>query len=301
VRGLLPLVLVGCGFQVAPGAPADGPGSSDAFDAPGDPDAPIDASIDGPATPLDGDGDTILDTVDNCPAIGNTDQHNEDADPRGDACDPCPYLANAALEEDGDGDSIGNACDPHPASPDVVVLFDPFKTAGPISTTWVHSAGTATWSISGDALRVAAGTGTEIIRYPTTARPHTIDLSVTVEAATGGGGSQSFVTALTDVATDIGEYFGCGFRLDPPAIRELFDYDSDGDPQFAALGTSNSNPPVVGAAYRIRLQTDPSNQACSLPGVNLNASATANANPSVGIRARNVTMRIQYVAIYRSP
>lgn len=39
----------------------------------------------------DDDGDTVLDGPDNCPSIPNTDQHDENGDGYGDACDPlCP-------------------------------------------------------------------------------------------------------------------------------------------------------------------------------------------------------------------
>jgi bacillolysin len=38
----------------------------------------------------DADGDTIVDTADNCPAAANLDQRDRDGDRIGDACDPCP-------------------------------------------------------------------------------------------------------------------------------------------------------------------------------------------------------------------
>ena len=38
----------------------------------------------------DTDGDSLIDTADNCPLVANVDQRNTDGDAQGDACDPCP-------------------------------------------------------------------------------------------------------------------------------------------------------------------------------------------------------------------
>jgi CSLREA domain-containing protein len=77
----------------------------------------------------DTDADGVLDTDDNCPAVANANQANNDGDAQGDACDPdddndgvldgpdnCDTVANPG-QEDNDGDGIGNACDPTPGSP----------------------------------------------------------------------------------------------------------------------------------------------------------------------------------------
>lgn len=79
---------------------------------------------------LDTDGDGVLDTIDNCPAIANAAQTNTDGDALGDACDPdddndgvldgvdnCPLDANPT-QEDTDNDGLGNPCDPTPVGPD---------------------------------------------------------------------------------------------------------------------------------------------------------------------------------------
>lgn len=75
---------------------------------------------------LDGDGDSILDEVDNCPGVANTDQANLDGamgDAEGDACDGdddgdgvaddgdnCPAAGNAD-QANLDKDALGDACD----------------------------------------------------------------------------------------------------------------------------------------------------------------------------------------------
>ncbi|WP_341939687.1 thrombospondin type 3 repeat-containing protein [Marinimicrobium sp. C2-29] len=71
----------------------------------------------------DADGDGVLDASDNCPAVPNADQADNDADGIGDACDTdddndgvpdsednCPFSANAD-QLDTDGDGAGDACD----------------------------------------------------------------------------------------------------------------------------------------------------------------------------------------------
>lgn len=78
---------------------------------------------------LDTDGDGRFDDVDNCVARANVDQHDEDLDGAGDACDPCPHLAasGVAAYVDGDGDGVGDACDPEPDTKrQQWAYFDPF-------------------------------------------------------------------------------------------------------------------------------------------------------------------------------
>ena len=101
--------------------------------------------IDSPAVPSDGpgpdgladlDGDGVLNAADNCPTLANADQHNEDADPFGDVCDPCPHLAGTAA----DGDGVGDACDPQPMiAKQKWLLFDPFAASRPA---WDYVSGT---------------------------------------------------------------------------------------------------------------------------------------------------------------
>lgn len=72
---------------------------------------------------LDSDGDTVLDSVDNCPVTPNADQYDLDSDGAGDACDSdidgdtvlnevdnCPLLFNDG-QEDLDSDGLGDECD----------------------------------------------------------------------------------------------------------------------------------------------------------------------------------------------
>lgn len=70
---------------------------------------------------VDGDGDTIMDSVDNCPLLANANQEDSDNDSVGDLCDNCPAAPNQT-QTDSDGDGVGNACDPDSlTSPDIRV------------------------------------------------------------------------------------------------------------------------------------------------------------------------------------
>lgn len=83
----------------------DGDGVADSVDnCPGDPNA----------SQADADGDNVGDVCDNCPADANAGQADSDVDGAGDACDNCPLDANAG-QADGDGDGVGDACDNCPA------------------------------------------------------------------------------------------------------------------------------------------------------------------------------------------
>jgi hypothetical protein len=57
------------------------------------------------------DGDGVPDVADNCVAVANPDQADQDLDGVGDACDNCPSLPNAR-QTDFDHDGMGDACDP---------------------------------------------------------------------------------------------------------------------------------------------------------------------------------------------
>lgn len=79
---------------------------------------PVDTNI-----VIDADGDTIIDSIDNCPNQSNPDQLDTDGDGEGDVCDTdddndgvldnednCPLAANPN-QEDLDNDGIGDVCD----------------------------------------------------------------------------------------------------------------------------------------------------------------------------------------------
>lgn len=69
-----------------------------------------------PQQPLpDGDRDGVVDVLDNCPTVANTDQLDADGDGVGNVCDNCPTVRNAD-QADTDGDGVGDACDNCPGA-----------------------------------------------------------------------------------------------------------------------------------------------------------------------------------------
>lgn len=93
-----------------------------------------------PTRPLDDDldDDGVADSIDNCPAVANSDQADEDADTVGDVCDNCPNVANRLQQDDGDFDGIGDDCDPHPVTTgDCLVTFDSFNDIAGFDTYWM--------------------------------------------------------------------------------------------------------------------------------------------------------------------
>ena len=92
----------------------------------------LDADIDD----IDRDRDGIVNELDNCPDIPNSDQNDIDADGRGDVCDNCPLQDNHD-QADLDHDGVGDACDAHPITPgDCLVLLDTFGDPAAFATHW---------------------------------------------------------------------------------------------------------------------------------------------------------------------
>lgn len=133
-----------CGFSGSSSSIVDAP------PPPIDDGTPVDTAVDtiDGSMPIDSDGDAIADASDNCPTVGNPQQRNFDADPRGDACDPCPHLADE--DDDPDGDNIGVGCDPRPAATDQRLLWTSFHDASAIAG-WQFPTGT--WLVENGRLK----------------------------------------------------------------------------------------------------------------------------------------------------
>jgi hypothetical protein len=285
--------LAGCGFQQGVlGGDAGGPG-----DAAITPDVPPDGS-----SLVDTDNDGLVDSVDNCPAQANNDQHDEDADTFGDVCDPCPQLA--AVQADGDGDSIGDGCDPHPAtSGDVLVRFDAFGGAA-VPAGWTAVIGAiGDWSVSSDELRHTADGNPHVLRIGAGGAKTTIDLAVQIVSI---GTSTPHIAGLTDLPATPDDYVLCTIfpTASSPAgqpERALQHYDGSA---YTVLDSDTSDPPSAPGRYRIVARTAGADHSCSMPGTvahELSAQDDSQGTSGVGIRVRDLTVRIPYVAVYRSP
>jgi len=259
-------------------------------------DAPPDVAIDGSPT-VDTDGDGVFDATDNCQLVANANQHDEDADTIGDPCDPCPQLANA--NTDTDGDKIGDACDPHPnATGDVLVRFDPF-TGTTLPAGWTIEAGsTGDFVVNNDVIAINGMASTHVMIFNAGGQKHAIDVGVQLPNVAGG---TTFFTAMTDVKSDLAQYFGCGVRIDNTS-REFFTYD---DPDFTTIDNDPmpADAPMFPGAYRIVSVLESASQRCTIPKAQtsheMTATASTNNRTNVGLRVGNVTAQVRYVAIYR--
>jgi hypothetical protein len=199
-------ILAGCSFE--PGALRP-PGDRDGAPPPG-PDAPPAVPIDAapPDAARDGDGDTVLDPDDNCPADPNTDQADCDGDGVGDVCDPgsegpdedgdrvadacdnCPSKANPEQANTRDEDEVGDDCDPRPDDDgDTIEYFEGFATdSNEPPPGWIEATGPelddTTWVVAGGAL-ISEPTEGPVILYLSDV-PLPADVAIETRASSQG-------------------------------------------------------------------------------------------------------------------
>jgi hypothetical protein len=323
VMRLLALVCIAaCGF---PGAGAsDGSDDSQGDDAV-EPDAALDAADDDDSTPFDAaeqdaavdafipdafvpdappsdrDGDGVLDTADNCPDTENPTQWNEDADTQGDLCDPCPHIVGP--HTDGDGDGIGDACDPRPTmAGDQLALFEGFNTdSAGAPAGWTNN-GDNRWSVSGGQLRYTTTSDAEAILHiaPTggLGTAHVVHTAGSFVSETSG--NAQVIAALTDyVTTGGGRFMHCAVSHDRQVL-ELFRFSGAANPDWVRIGqtmlavTDNEQ-------YRIVSRSQGNMHTCRTDTLLVEGTVTSNGGTRIGLRVRNATTRVNYVAVYRAP
>ena len=219
------LALSACSF-------APGKGSGDAQDTPKDApividtsmidtpmiDGAVDAMID--AAPIDTDGDTVVDSMDNCPLIANLNQRNHDGDVHGDVCDKCPHLPSAT-DPDADNDGVGDDCDPRPVTAgDSIAFFEGFYDTNAIAS-WTINGGT--WAVANGVLRQSGTSTTDVqLVAPMTIARAAVTSSAHVNAFgnNSGGFTAPHVSVSTGVAT--GQWYWCSVVDDPQAGDRIY-------------------------------------------------------------------------------
>jgi hypothetical protein len=259
---------------------------------------------------VDGDGDGIADSQDNCPAVANPDQHDEDGDGPGDACDNCPHVANAdqanvgESDANADPDGAGDACDPAPTtSGNNILFFDGFASRAPA---W-RVKGSGTWTFADDAVTQSNA-------------PTVTELYLAAPPMDGG--------VIVETAADMLGGVGSGFGVGPvaqydPAGFEGFGYNCqlyDGDAiqvNVSILRLSGSDATVVASTldqselgngtWRIQLTSDPAaKKACDVvrPAggrFQVSINEPSQLTGTIALKTRSARAKFHYVIAYSMP
>jgi hypothetical protein len=269
-----------------------------------------DAMIDGNSS-LDTDGDGKNDSVDNCRAISNPDQANEDSDALGDACDPCPPLVTfieggtqVDANADPDGDGVGNGCDPNPMTAgDRIKLFEGFSsTMPPMGTTttgmWTFSNGQAHVTAVGGQIAtlyfVSPMHRIEVARRDTITTRMTLTMSSTGTTSTGAGILDPMDTSLHGV--------GCfnGFTGNQRQLMLLNTFTSGSASPLAMIES-----PTVPMAGELKLFRDANGArtVCTIASF-MTPAANGNVPPNgnqVGLRAISMNSDFDWFMWIESP
>jgi hypothetical protein len=268
-----------------------GGGGPDAADGDG-------GTTDGPPNDVDNDG--ILNTADNCPSLGNMDQHDEDADGLGDVCDNCPHLTNAN-QANGDADGVGDACDPRPTTAgDTIARFLSFHVIPTDVSTPLGS-----WTVANDLYRNASNFNDAEFTVAGTRDKIVVEIAGTVEQVQG----ESWLVVSAGEYGMPSKFYNCGY-LDYPAMggdpadfyNNLIEY-YDGD--VFDLRASNKHPQRLAGAFTIRMAAD--SVANQVRCTTIDARQTANTQDGqannlqpgyVGVKTYGATFALRYMIIF---
>lgn len=233
----------------------------------------------------DTDGDGILDTADNCPAIANPQQYDEDGDGIGNLCDNCPHVANPGQAATLDADAVGDACDPNQGRLDTQVLFDGFDVT---PANWQVGSG---WAV-GNGKATGTATGTSTIAYFDVAMPADLTI-VTHGTLTPGTGTPSI--GVLGRLSSTTEFYRCGLT---PTAADLFEFTGG---TFTVLQQTAISGPTL---TDVNLSFDLTGGALKCGayggavGAGLAATNTNQAGTRVGARVRDASATFDYIVVY---
>jgi len=252
----------------------------------------------------DRDHDGIPDSDDNCPDLANPSQHDEDGDGLGDACDHCPHLP-VLPDVDGDGDGVGDACDPDPTTPgNSIVEFLTFEDTT-LPADWTNLG----FNLPGDdddahvALPVDA---IAMLAFPAPASDLTVDTVLVIDAISPDGGNPARNFAIIDnydLGSDSGLFFGMvqDYSRGPPAQPSILRVtNSVGSADYASANAEATM--RIGSPYHVHYGRTAMARHEDLDGGEgmfpLDTSQP-DTGGSLGVRARGLTARFQYVIVIR--
>lgn len=253
-----------------------------------------DAGVLPDAGDLDGDG--VVDSVDNCVAVANPDQADEDLDRVGDVCDPCPPVPDNG---DADGDGVGDACDPNPGtSGDELVAFVGF--ADPLPASWTTS-GTFMASDGDGALR-AGDNATALLTMPSPAAARVeIRAGLVIDMITATGLNLGSINVIERMQPNTDKSIACQLSgLSDGTQEELRIFDAsasqviDNAPHAFSSGTETE----------LWLQRDGTSYTCGATGPVLELAGNATfspVSPRIGVRVHGAAARFHWIMIVTSP
>ena len=244
----------------------------------------------------DRDSDTVVDRLDNCPDVANTDQADEERDGVGDVCDPCPPFEG---NDDGDGDGVAGACDPNPDKPgDRLIAFAGF--ASPLPSTWAVSG--QFLASAGEAFASSTDTTSALATFATPASPRVeIRAAARLVAITATGQNLGAVNVVERFLPDADRGIACQVSSLADGMQQqlrIFDLD-----KLAVVNTA-PHPLTVGAELELRLRRTGDNYNCRSTSPVLEIAGSAPFAPPgarIGLRVRGASAMFHWVMIVSSP
>jgi hypothetical protein len=280
------IFVCGCSFHMQPGGGNPVGGDDDDTTGP-------DAST---ATG-DTDGDGVPDSIDNCVATPNADQHDHDGDGRGDSCDVCPHLVDAGGDADADG--VGDACDPRPTEAgDRIALFEGFYD----QPSWTPVVGGA-WTIDMGALRESDTTMQhQIVTGGADLNNVFVEARLKVAAVSPSGSSRKSAGVVLGYH-DTNTYFFCGLAAPGGGVEVEGGRVGDGQYNYNQAYYQPQMPSdwTTIQARTVQPQGGVTHLDCGAADVETGYDDDADALGDIGLRVNGADASFDYVFVVESP